>query len=939
MRFSVPQELERSLAVVSGTLSEDQRAQALEELATSDSPDASRLLMEMLRLTSWSPLQCQIIRALGRFADDRSLEFLYRIARTESDHSLAREAVFAIGLHRHPFAVQLLTGLALDQEGLFRREAFHALGDVPVLTSAGAIYQQRESLRNNREDPRLLNAFLLVLAKHGYSPVEKDILELLQETALDERQSTLFHSCLLAAGNLHSSSVSRCLQELDLGGRTFSSELRNMVIRNNQKLATTSHVDLLQSLDQALTIKEQSALLSRLRQVGSIPLKEAWALQGHNLEEQTGLWVEIEICDYIDKKAVAQLFERVFRAGNEHQLALLCQYALEHSTPVNWRAQLQSWDATRLARLGMSYADNDVIEILIFGLENCEYSDQEFVILCNSLVFQCYCSRDKNQHLSSMKLFSKIAADERRSAAVRGRAVRALGQLGCVLTSYSNVIKQLLKIHKQSDELRSSVYHALGHIPDADALYALIELLNQQKGSSLDERILEQVLTGICQFSPKLLGTISLEVPGQCFQSETLRKAVLRLMGLGAEILNPTHEVIGGALESDEFAEKLLGFSAHSVVLGDEHWSTLTGLCSHENETVRALALEALFRSRNGAVQDGIVQLLGASGSLGSGCSADLILHCLDVIEIDENKPPLELARFLVQVASGEVPRDAFADARVREEAAGAAELILSLSQNLMGLGADAAGAAGLTGVDASLSRDLAHFPQYGETLKTVLRNAELALHHPDVFDARVDKSTSIIEYVKSLDLFLQERVGEPLFLESRNEILTRLRTRIAALGFLDGTLPNPQILKILEADQIYAPHLFPSIKLAKMVQSIQSGRFVTEQLQILDGLKGWSVFLLVFARSYAFSGRRLEPVVPVKGDADRGDEMARLAWELILLQDKRNTAAHRGTVLDIQEVIELRELALRVLSHLDRCFPPRTRARTQSVRGVRVSA
>ena len=56
--------------------------------------------------------------------------------------------------------------------------------------------------------------------------------------------------------------------------------------------------------------------------------------------------------------------------------------------------------------------------------------------------------------------------------------------------------------------------------------------------------------------------------------------------------------------------------------------------------------------------------------------------------------------------------------------------------------------------------------------MKTVLRNAELTYKHTDLFDDRVDKSTMIVEYVKSIDILLQERF-----------VFADMRTDARALG------------------------------------------------------------------------------------------------------------------------------------------------------------
>jgi hypothetical protein len=132
--------------------------------------------------------------------------------------------------------------------------------------------------------------------------------------------------------------------------------------------------------------------------------------------------------------------------------------------------------------------------------------------------------------------------------------------------------------------------------------------------------------------------------------------------------------------------------------------------------------------------------------------------------------------------------------------------------------------------------------------------------------------------------------------------------------------------MRILGIDHVFTSELFPSVKLSRLVQSILAGRFVSEQVRILDGLKGWAVFLVVFARSHVIGGNEFSPILEVS--AELGERVTRLAWEMILLQERRNIAAHRGTIIDGAEILSLREQSVFVLGSIDALCPPSQRAR-----------
>ncbi len=878
MAFALDAELERAHSIASGSLSDAQRLQALDEISRSQSADAARLLIEMVHQSTWSPLRCQLVSVLGRFADDRTTEFLYRAARNETDLALAREAVHALGRSENPFAVEMLTFIALRSGLSMRREALQALGQVKTLTTWRCLLDNSQRFRENSEDPRLLQSFLLTLAKQGITEIEDDLLELMVEASQNASQSELLNSCLLAAGSLSGQKVIDCLKSLPLDQQHFSCELRQAMLL---RLET-------QKPEEARGSKKQTPLAQK----GSLASFHD-ELHARNATDQK------RFVEGISSSQLAQL--GCSAAAPALHLRLLDIMEIPSTQSANPSGKHQSpASAWR------------------------ELSANEAVGLINALVSQCFVCTEKKLVERSLKALIGVSADSGHSLELRGRAIRALGQIAHFTHNNQKVMKHLGKIHNEERQLRPSLFHALGNIASEDALYALLDHLRTAAADkNTFETEGEMILTALCQLPPALLATVSLRLPGVSLSKDTSRRALLKLMGLGAEVLGVSVDVLGDALNSREFSENLLGIEACQHSNDKSHWRMLLRLCQSSSEALRSRALEAIFRSRSGEIQDSAVPLLAAR----SDWPEALLLHCFDIFEIREEELPLDLANFLIAGASSRNPQGIFQSKRVREEATTVGEMISALGSNRVSQLSQARGSQQSSGVDPFLVRDLPEFHCFGEGLKSVLRNSEITFAHPDIFNGGVDKSTAIIELVKSIDLFLQERIGEALFLGSRQVVLDRLRDRIMTLGLQGGNLSNAQILRILGAEKVFTPELFPSIKLTKLIQSVLGGRFVTEQVKILDGLKGWAVFLLLFVHQHTVEGRKLGPVLssqstPTQGASSRS--IPQLAWEMILLQEKRNIAAHRGTVLDIQEVSELRVQALGVIAALEQHFPPR---------------
>ena len=223
--------------------------------------------------------------------------------------------------------------------------------------------------------------------------------------------------------------------------------------------------------------------------------------------------------------------------------------------------------------------------------------------------------------------------------------------------------------------------------------------------------------------------------------------------------------------------------------------------------------------------------------------------------------------------------------------------------------------------LDAELAEHIPGFAKYGEMVRSALRSAELTYRHPELFGERVDKSSAVVEYVKSIDLLLQDYVGGQLFGYGSGDILIRMQSRVVQLQLTEEFLPMQRVLRDLQCESFFSSDSFPLGKLSKLAANILSGKISSDQMRAFDGLRAWSIALLLFGRTFLFRSTLLSPLLRMT--AEQGDSACELAAQLNVLQDERNDAAHRGTLVRVTELGELRQRSLAVLSGIDRLLAP----------------
>ncbi|WP_089936257.1 HEAT repeat domain-containing protein [Candidatus Entotheonella palauensis] len=216
---------------------------------------------------------------------------------------------------------------------------------------------------------------------------------------------------------------------------------------------------------------------------------------------------------------------------------------------------------------------------------------------------------------------------------------------------------------------------------------------------------------------------------------------------------------------------------------------------------------------------------------------------------------------------------------------------------------------------DHELAIRLNGFARLDEQVKAALRSAELPYLHPDVFHGDVDKSTSILEYCKAVDLFLERYLGGELLFPKLRDDLTAFQNTVYRAG-LNEQHPNPAlVVEGLGLQGIAAPEALPLAKMGRLSQLVLNGRLQKTPWRFLDGLRAWSAVLFLFVRA---QGR--DAPIELPGTTDQA--IVELALHLDHLQKLRNPVAHRRTLVAFADIETIRSDVAELFVVLNRLFP-----------------
>jgi hypothetical protein len=249
------------------------------------------------------------------------------------------------------------------------------------------------------------------------------------------------------------------------------------------------------------------------------------------------------------------------------------------------------------------------------------------------------------------------------------------------------------------------------------------------------------------------------------------------------------------------------------------------------------------------------------------------------------------------------------------------ADGILSLRNRFAELDSSAPSGARVRGpdiaaLDRALQETVVSYDELDEAVRSALRAAETPFLHPEMFDENVDKSPSVLEYCKALDMVLEKNLGRRHLFPKLESQIHEFQNAIHAVSLNEPYPEVERVIRALGVEQHFQIQSFPLHKMVQLSQSILSGKILSDRSRTLDGLRAWAIILLLFGRKNATG---LKPLIPIQQATD--DEIVRTARRLINLQEIRNPAAHRQTHTRFPAISEVRSETFQLLNFFQRIF------------------
>ncbi len=908
-RYQLDQETLKLLNILESCDEEERRRVAIFDLADRGGMNAARILIETFDRTMWRTTKISIIQALGKVRHDRATEFLCQTAMAIDDFAMAAEAVLAMGQSDDPVAGEFLCAIIRTPDHPLLREALAALGNMNFFPCEAEVASFLTGKRQNIP-VSVIQSAVIAAGLRGY----RRCLKMITETAFTEPSGPMFNTAVMALGRLGNADTLSALERLDTRYRAFAHQL---------KLSAIEHI----RLRLGFTIED--AVGAALNAASPHAMRQAWQILSSFSEDSRKEAIQVLATDatpafYAMERLVcfrkeafqddiAFLAKHFANIPLEIFAGVLREYSMSHPRD-EFVKTVSAQGAQFLVRVLSCVRLEKADEILFPMLADKGVTNDIRFAAVNALVAQSLMQGVSFIAIQPMapdvrtsygkRLVRLIEAESHEP--VKARMVRALGQIRYLGPDAANFLRECLKA------------------PSAvtDAAYAALALCNSDEGTKIICKRLRQIITLPehrleVASAIRALAKCDVVSDASCLNQLPddmkieLKPALLKI--LCGSTVPEWRAFISQSISEQDFQTRILAIVAAKTHATQDVWNQLFGLLDHPNASISGRALDTITTS--GGLDEHIRLFKDISGRISDEAFCRKVFRSLTPRLGDSYEAVTALVDKLIADKPG-----AMKHPEVLQSA-------INLRDNLMvfvvtGVGTGISSRKGGIqipenhAIDETLIRDLKGYGRYSEVIKSVLRSGEVTWRHPELFDARVDKSTVLVQYVKSIDLLLQEKIGSQMFLGQGADFLQKMQSRVVRLELDEDSGFGPDLVTDLDCSLYFSRDSFPAHKLALVCRSVMTGMIMKDQYKVVDGLRAWALLLLIFGRSFKFRGQLMEPLFPIS--KPHSDSIARIARAMNDLQDVRNRAAHRGTILEMRNMGEMRALCAAVLNDLD---------------------
>jgi hypothetical protein len=850
----------------------------------------------------WRSTRFEIIRAIGRMRHQRGVEFLLRITWNLKDLPQAAEAVLALGETYSAVAGEYLLRLLLAKEYPLHREVVIALANMPLLPCEQELIAFIEGSAGTIS-PNLFQHVLLSLGRKGSNKAWSVVSRFLEE-GVQVNQTPAFNAALLAAGYIGDSQALKTLNSLDTRRMPFTHELKLVSMERIHDRLRLSIEDVAELLLEASESLYQGQALQYLK---AFPRELAWeACEILVAEDEVDILCLIRTALYDPKRAqadadfivthfdnldldIAAALIREHRKVDGEYLSALCS-----RLPIDAAIELYSRVRDRLAVVKLEW-----------WVSNPDLNPATRVSAINAMVAQVHMAGHRSGVDTECGRLLMQSLDNVGQEHLKQRIIRAFGQIGY---ARKRVFNRLQKVISKN----TSVYYSLSSMGGEFAARTILRRIKKLSAKEQDSKEMLEALIALSK-----MGKIPDTTPLTNLQiGQSAQKKIALLSIMCSNTVFGYLDLIYDELKGDDFHGQMLAIVAAKHNHDQRIMDCLFGFLDDHNEQLAERALDSICRGGGPEEHLRLIMRIRHDEKYQQRERALKIFLSL------KPKPDMNYGPLVVEI--DELLRLEYEIGLEQEVVAAAINfrdnLLLHSSQHFSKQPADKdLDQTQIYGfykdTELSLTHVFEKYDSYSSSVKAVLRNAELTYLNPNLFDETVDKSTIVVEYVKSIDLILQDHFGNQIFSAPEQDLYTQMQTRVARLQFDQGFLGPAHAISELDCSTHYEPDMFPSYKLIAICQSIATGKFHEDGQNIIDGLRAWSVIFLLFARRFVYHQEVIEPILKV-GLADN-DRICKLSILLNRLQDKRNVAAHRGTLLRTSELEEVRCESFQVLAEL----------------------
>ncbi len=881
-----------------------QRILAINSLADRRTSNAARILQETFERSVWRSTKLVLIKALGNTRVDRAVEFLCKIASNKMDLGMASEAILALGCTDSPVAGEFLASVILNHQHPLTRDALIAIANLnwfpcddlvasvvlkPTATTPTPVLQSAIIAAGLRRQPELL-------------PKIEEFLF----AANPQQASALFNTALLAVGRIGNTGTIHKLDQLDTRFRAFANQIKISAMENIRLRLGYSLEDAVADICNGSDISLSRPAFQMLKAFPSDVAREAFELLAPDASSDLQALLRLTTSGVSTYKEDVNFLMDHAEAMSQTIFAALGR-SLYQANKIEFLVALRGDKSlpTLVRFLGNVYTSKS--EGLLFDIiEDKSKDDGLRMLAVNALTSLPIMQIEAEELIARIGKRLTTAVEQEVGETFKARMIRALGQVRYTGADALTLYRRLVK---ESPSAQAAVYAALSLVDSGEAATIICKRLKQIVSSEENANEVTRAVEALAKFSKVEDG----EALGNLLPNaiKSLKIPLLKIMGT-VTIPKLSH-LITEALNSGDFQQRLLAVAASKGCMNSVISASLLGLLDHADACLSGRALDSLTASGNVEDHNSVLSWLERNPT-------DLVSHAkffrsLTPKNGDDYSTLLQHLEKMLASRKGSMNQPDIVQAAMNLRDNLMAQGV-SLSSSKVGKPKSALTVKEQHAIDETLKRELTGFGSYTETIKSVLRSSEVICQHPELFDVRVDKSTVLLQYVKSIDLLLQERLGPAIFLQPGSDLLQKMQSRIVRLELDDDGAFGANLVSDLQVSLYFSRETFPSHKLSLICRSIMSGQLAREQYKVIDGLRAWALLLLLFGRNFKFRNIQFEPILPMA--KVQNDGVAKIARDMNELQEVRNRAAHRGTMLEMGGMKEARAICALVLNSLD---------------------